>query len=326
MPRLELAQASDIDVIYRESHALWGAGLSLEDYRAFWDDLARTGWARRHLSYRVWVDDRRRLLSSLKLYRPRVRLFGRAGRVAGIGAVFTPRAYRRRGHASALIEAVVDEARARGDLAALLFTDIGTSFYRALGFTELAAEEAWGRLPGAASPPEGVWSLRPMGPSDLETVCRAQARAARARSFAVLRDREYWRYLVERSRSFFARLDGSDLTRRFQLATLNGAFAGYLVTVDSGDIWIIREAEAADDEPSTLAAILRTGAYQARARGMRRVYGWLGREVEHLVPDWRLRFQSRRRAIPMLVALNRSTDLHALKSAERGFIPYLDQF
>jgi hypothetical protein len=64
---------SEIEAIYRESHALWGAGLSYSDYVEFWATCARRQWARDHYRHLVWADGRGGILSSLKLYRPEVR-------------------------------------------------------------------------------------------------------------------------------------------------------------------------------------------------------------------------------------------------------------
>jgi GNAT superfamily N-acetyltransferase len=326
VPLLRIAASEQIDRIYAESYALWGAGLKFPDYREFWNDLARTPWARRALSFHVWCDDDGAVLSSLKLYQPRVRLAGKVGNVAGIGAVFTPKRARRRGHASEMIRAVIEQAGARGDLAALLFSDVGTKIYASLGFRDIPAEEAWGRLDRKAPGPPAGWVLRPMAPADLELARQVRDDECGGRPFAVLRDREHWEYLYERSRNFFARLDGSDLSRRFTLAMQDGNRAGYLVAVESGDVWVVREAGAVGGDPERLAAVLRAGANDARSRGMRRVYGWIPREVSTLVPEWRLTFKKRERAIPMLLRLDGSDDLSLLDAPEAAFIPYLDQF
>jgi len=326
VPRLAEARSHHIDAIYRESYALWGAGLSFEDYRAFWTELSTTGWAHKNLRYLVWLDDDGSLLSSLKLYQPRVRLYDRLGTAAGIGAVFTPRALRGRGHASALIRAVLDEARKRGDIAALLFSDVGTALYRALGFLELSAEEAWGEIRRKLPDPPPGWSLTPMTPAHLDDIIRTHDLGSRERPLAILRDREYWAYLIERSRSFFARLDGSDLSSRFQVALRDGEFAGYLATVDGGDVWIVREIEAVDDDPGSFATVLAMGARQARARGRRRWYNWLPREKSASIPGLRVRFRPRRRAIPMLRRLDGGEPPSSAAAPGATFIPYLDQF
>lgn len=325
MPLLTIARNHQIDTIYRESYALWGAGLTFSGYRAFWSDLSRIPWARKHMSYHVWQGKEDTVLSSLKTYRPVLRLLGRSGRTTGIGAVFTPQMHRGQGYASAMLRAVLDQARERGDMAALLFTDIGTALYRAVGFRELPAEETWGEIGRRTDPGQG-WTLRPMTRDDLDEVRTIHLENSENRPIAVLRDLEYWEYLLERSKCFFNLLDGSDLSARFQVALWEERLAGYLIAVDSRDVWIIREVAARGSDRNALGAILRAGAAQARSRGMRRIYGWLPREVGESVPDWKLRYRSRNRATPMLVRLDGNGDLSDLESLEGSFIPYLDQF
>ena len=57
-----------------DSHALWGAGLSTADYFGMWEDLADSRWGRAWYSWRAVVDPEGHVLSSLKLYRPQLRL------------------------------------------------------------------------------------------------------------------------------------------------------------------------------------------------------------------------------------------------------------
>ena len=90
MPTLAEADRRQVLEIYRQSHSLWGIGLSPADYVALWDDISATEWARRNAEFLVWGDGSGRILSSLKLYRPRVRVLGREMRAAVLGAVFTP--------------------------------------------------------------------------------------------------------------------------------------------------------------------------------------------------------------------------------------------
>ena len=74
MPRLVEAEDRHIERIYRESHALWGVGLSRRDYRELWDEIRATPWGREHARFYAWLDDDGTLLSSLKAYRPMLQL------------------------------------------------------------------------------------------------------------------------------------------------------------------------------------------------------------------------------------------------------------
>ncbi len=326
MPRFVTPTLEQVRTVLTESHALWGAGLSVPDYVGMWEEMADSRWARSWYSWRALVDDHGRILASLKLYRPALRLGEATGRAAAIGAVFTPRALRRRGHAATLIQAALDEAARRGDRAALLFTDIGTEYYRAFGFLPLPCEDALGSIAGASSrAPRGV-TLRSMTVDDLELVSRAQRVSSAGRSLAILRDRDHWEFLLLRAATFFRRLDGSGLERRFMIAMEGSRPIGYLVAVSGPGEWNLREADAFDGDPGTLARVLHAGAADANAHAATTVWGWIPRTVWPLLSAWRLRSQPRQRAIPMALSLDGSELPHGLGTVDGAFIPYLDQF
>jgi len=322
---LSVASPTEIEAIYRESHALWGAGLSYSDYVEFWADVRETGWARDHYRHLVWADGRGGILSSLKLYRPEVRLGRRRVRAAGIGAVFTPVRHRRKGHAAAMLRAVVQEARRRGDAFAILFTDIGTEYYARLGFQALPAFESWGRLPARLRAATGL-SLRSMDVEDLPRVREAHDSWCAPRPFAFLRDDAQWGYLLVRAASFYRRYDGSDLTQRYRLALRDGRFCGYLVAVEGVGQWVVREVGARDGDLDVMADILRAGGMEARAAGLHQVYGWLAPGLAERMPEWRLRTEPRKQAIPMVAPLDEGFGWQDLGPGEDGFLPFLDQF
>ncbi|HEX5044978.1 MAG TPA: GNAT family N-acetyltransferase [Candidatus Polarisedimenticolaceae bacterium] len=322
---LSVASPSEIESIYRESHALWGAGLSYSDYVEFWADVRETGWARDHYRHLVWADGRGGILSSLKLYGPEVRLGSCRVRAAGIGAVFTPVRHRRKGHAAAMLRAVLEEARRRGDAFAILFTDIGTEYYARLGFQALPAFESWGRLPARLRPPPEL-ALRPMESTDLAEVRAAHDAWCAPRPFAFLRDQAQWGYLLVRAASFYRRYDGSDLTQRYRLALRDGRFCGYLVAVEGVGQWVVREVGAVDGDLALMADILRAGGTEARGAGLQQVYGWLAPGLAERLPEWRLRTEPRKQAIPMVASFGDGFDWRDLGPGEDAFLPFLDQF
>jgi hypothetical protein len=61
--------------------------------------------------------------------------------MCGIGAVLTVPEHRSAGHASLLIEHVVEESRREGALLSGLFSEIGAAFYQRLGFSTVALDE-----------------------------------------------------------------------------------------------------------------------------------------------------------------------------------------
>lgn len=326
MPRLVVARKEQVDAIYRESHAVWGAGLTPAAYRDLWDDISHTPWARRWARFYVLLDQRDTILSSLKLYRPLVRYRGVTARCSVLSAIFTPRRHRQRGHARRLVEAALAAAAGEGASLALLFSDIGEAYYRSMGFRTLPAEEQSASLRHAAGFDDRHWLLRPMEDRDLDDVVRAHDAFVRGRPFGIVRDAEHWQFLLTRSARFFARLCDDRVEQRFRIATHRGKFAGYLMTSEGRGEWNVREIGAAGGDPGRMVDVLRAGAAEARRSRLRRFTGWLPPEVVEELRGWRVRVRARRQAVPMVRSLEPGLDLAGLDSASRAFIPYQDQF
>lgn len=326
MPRLVPATDAHVATIYRESHALWGTGLTSAAYRRLWDEISRLPWAARNARFLAWVDDDGAVLSSLKLYRPLVRVGQEVSRASVLGAIFTPRVRRGRGHASAMLRAAIEEARRRGDPVALLFSDIGAGFYARLGFRALPGDEHWGRIPRASESPDPGWESRNAAETDLADIRRAHHESCSRRPLALIRDDEHWEFLLGRTRSFFLHLNDPELRPGLSVVTRGGRFAGYLVTVEGRGEWGVREVGAVDGDPSTMARVFLAGSRAARAAGLRRFCAWLPPELPRRLAGWRIESQPRLRARPMALALDPSLDFAPLMDPRRSFLSYQDQF
>jgi len=125
----------------RGIHPIWGGLLDETRFLAFQRRLADAPEARGRYRMLGWFDGSR-LLSAFKQYD----LQGMAGtkplRIVGIGAVFTPPALRRQGHAFAMLETAIEEARKSGVDGALLFSDIDVRYYERLGFVPVESRES----------------------------------------------------------------------------------------------------------------------------------------------------------------------------------------
>jgi GNAT superfamily N-acetyltransferase len=147
----------------KQTHSFWSGGRTLEAHiesqRA---QLRRAG--RAILRYTGLVDETG-LVASIKRYGLSVHVpgFGRASAV-GVGAVFTRFDSRGTGAATQLLRAVLEEARASGDVLALLYSDIDPAFYERLGFVPLAALEH--SAPVAELPDGDALDLRPATAED----------------------------------------------------------------------------------------------------------------------------------------------------------------
>ena len=114
--------------------------------------------------------------------------------------------------------------------------------------------------------------------------------------------------------------------RRFVVATDRGRPVGYVVAVEGGGEWNLREAAAYDGSSETLARILRAAGAEARTAGSTSIWGWMPRAWGGMIPEWRLRSQPRLRAIPMMRPLGGAVLPDGLDAVDRTLIPYLDQF
>ena len=128
-----VARGPILEQILDDSWPLWGDGLSREAYGRWNAAQLKTPWGREHLA-RVALVDNGRLLASAKRYRFTLSLDGRAVPALGIGAVFTPPTERGRGHAPRLIEHLCEEGARDGCALAMLFSEIGSTYYERFGF------------------------------------------------------------------------------------------------------------------------------------------------------------------------------------------------
>jgi hypothetical protein len=176
---------------------IWGGGLGDERFQGFQRRLADAAEAQGRYRLLGWFDQGG-LTSAMKAYDLRGACAGRPLRLLGIGAVFTPPALRRRGHAAAMLRAAMDEYRAAGAHAAVLFSDIDVRYYERLGFHTLESRECnvdAGGLPRAAG------AFRQAVAGDEEAMARLFA-AARQRDgrFALVRDSWPLRFQLRRLR------------------------------------------------------------------------------------------------------------------------------
>lgn len=170
--------------ILDETYPVWGEGLSRAAYGQWNEAQWRTDWGRAALRRVALVEDER-LLSSAKRYDLQAIVGQETVPVLGIGAVFTPSAFRGRGHARAIVDAMIADAAARGCRYAVLFSDIGTAFYEALGFTAmprtlLTMEVV--RKPRAGAP---ATLVRAGEPADLPVLAEISMHYAAGASFAL---------------------------------------------------------------------------------------------------------------------------------------------
>src|SRR5687767_10701462 len=130
--KLVVATGRILEQILDESWDIWSDGMTRRAYGQFNLAQIRTPWGATRLCRYALLDDEGQLLTSAKRYGFRVRLDDREIEAVGIGAVYTPRPHRGRGHAPLIINRLVENAAAEGAELAVLFSEIGTEYYERL--------------------------------------------------------------------------------------------------------------------------------------------------------------------------------------------------
>lgn len=286
----------------RQTHPFWGGTLTLELHVE--RNLAQMRAAGPGLLRRVgWIDENGELLAALKWYSVLLRVPGPAGprtvRTVGIGSVFTSERHRKRGAATALLRAVLEEARAAGEEAALLYSDIDPAFYARLGFREFPSLDF--AAPVSALPTEGALETRPAASQDEERLQGWYESSYPTTFLRPARDIALWR---------FFRWWNAGATDH--LLFDRGREVGYLSVAPKGATLDVEEWAAPGIDPPRLWATLRRLANDC---GADRVDGWLRQDQV----DARFTRTRRPMAVPMVVDLAGTLSLQQLDPAQSHF-------
>ena len=177
--------------------AQWNDLLTREGYAQYNRAQLRTAWGSQHLE-RVGLVSNGVLLVSAKRYRVTMRLDGRAVPTIGIGAVFTPAEHRGRGHAAALIDHIVEAARADGAAMAILFSEIAPRYYERLGFAVVPMQQALVGVPWKPGAPAVL--VRSGEPRDLDLIVETHHQRAAGYRFSLAYDAGWLQYTLAKKR------------------------------------------------------------------------------------------------------------------------------
>jgi predicted N-acetyltransferase YhbS len=251
--RVVLADEPLIERVLDDTFPVWHEGLSREAYSKWSRGQLRTPWGREHLQRFALLDDAGTHVASLKRYRLPVRVDGRDGWMCGIGAVLTVPEHRGAGHASRLVEQVLDQSRREGALLAGLFSEIGTTFYERLGFSTVALDEVTVRVTrrkGAA-----MTLVRFGDDRDLPAIAALHAvRSADAR-FALRRDTPLVHYAIAKKRLFAGLSTPGTRQLEFFVAEEGVSAVAYVVLSQNQYGWTLEEAGDRDPAGARLGAM-----------------------------------------------------------------------
>ncbi len=250
-----VAEGPLLDQIIGLTHQIWSEGLTQRAYAQWNAAQLRTPWGRQHLQRFALVDDNGHLLATAKRYRYRARLDGRAGWMAGIGAVFTPHLRRGNAYASQLIERLLEAERRDGVLFASLFSEIGTAYYERLGFVAVPLDEVTVRVERRDGAPAML--VRAGDDRDLAALeAMHKVRSADAR-FTLNRDRSMIHYALAKKR-LLAGLGPLGLRQvEFVVAEEGATAVAYALLHENAHGWTLEEAGDRDPAGARLGAMLQ---------------------------------------------------------------------
>jgi predicted N-acetyltransferase YhbS len=254
VPQLVPAAGDYLRQILEDTFPIWNDGLDAERYARFWDAQRLTPWGSSHLD-RVALVENDRVISSAKRYDLSARLEGRIRRVLGIGAVFTTPARRGQGAAVRLIEAMLEAAEAEGYEYALLFSEIGPTFYERLDFVPVPVLES--RLEVTLKGGAPAVLVRAGDDHDIPSIAEMSARRAEGARFALARSEDWIRYGIAKRR-LLAGLGPRGLRELEFLVTEEGHQAvAYIVSSIHQGQWFIEDAGDRDPAGARLGAMLQ---------------------------------------------------------------------
>jgi len=268
------AEGAILDEILSATYDIWHEGLSRTAYARYYAAQKATAWGRAHLD-RLALVEGRDVLASLKVYRFDATLDARPVRVAGLGAVFTQPAHRRRGAARELIDRVLEQAAGDGADVALLFSEIGAEYYARLGFTAIETRDVALRVSEPARRGAPMTMVRGGDDRDLDDlVAMGKTRAAPYR-FALDRGRDLIQHAIVRRRLLAGLGPIGKREVRYYIAEEGASAAAYVLVRIRGAEWTLEECGDRDPTGARAGAILQVLLARDPAERRPEIDAWL---------------------------------------------------
>jgi len=251
---MEILGGALLDQVLDDTYPPWGEGLTRRAYGQWNAAQTKTAWGREHL-HRVGLIEGDDVLVSAKRYLFDGLVEGRPEKVLGIGAVFTPERRRGRQLAPQLIEAMLADGQARGCTIAVLFSEIGASYYERLGFTAIPRTLVTIDIPRTRRGAPGTM-VRAVTPADLPQIASISMAYAKDAGVALDRTPEFIEFSLTRRR-LRAGLGPSGLRTLEVFVAEEGYRAAAYIVVSRGPEGVVLE-ECGDRDPrgSRIGAML----------------------------------------------------------------------
>jgi hypothetical protein len=274
MSQLVPADGILTDHILDGTHELWHDGLARQPYGRFWQAQLATVWGQRRLTRWALVDGAR-LLCSAKVYTFDAVLDGRAVKIAGIGAVFTPIPERGRGAAADLMARLMDHASRNGYDAALLFSEIGAGYYARLGFVTIPLADLTVRVledDRRGAPAMMVRSGEDRDLADIASIDAARAAPAR---FHLERYRDLVKFSIAKRRLHAGLAAPGTRELQFFIAEEGASAVAYVVISVKDDEWTIDSCGDRDPAGARLGGLLQVLVAREPSRRRPTIKAWL---------------------------------------------------
>lgn len=253
--RLVIADGELLENILDHTFTIWNEGLTRAAYGRWNTAQQRTRWGQAHLQRLALVDEHGTLLSTAKRYRFDASLDGRAIRMCGVGAVFTPVALRGQGYATVLLEHLLDRERRDGVELAALFSEIEPAFYQRLGFAAVPLDEVTVGVVRKDGAPATL--VRAGEERDLPAIAAMHDTRSTDVRFRLRRDPSQIQFALARKR-LLAGLGPSGLRHVEFFVVEEGASAvAYAVLSTNANGWTLEEAGDRDPAGARLGALLQ---------------------------------------------------------------------
>ncbi|MBU6428336.1 MAG: GNAT family N-acetyltransferase [Cyanobacteria bacterium REEB65] len=255
---LALASGELRDRALEQTHPLWGAAVSLAEYRRRTAEAMDTAWGHENYHLYVVLGPNGDVQASCKVYELPMWALGRPVRTIGLGAVFTAPEHRRAGIATRMLKALMARYADRGFRLATLFSDVAPTLYERLGFRQLASKTYQAARDLMPPPPaDAIWR-RPT-PMDAAILADIQEGTARSFSLSYGRTPGLWAFELARGEATLLVLEQQ------------GEIAGYAaLSTHQDQLWL---QDWGARSASCAAAIVRTALTWSREAKV--LCGWL---------------------------------------------------
>lgn len=258
-----------------QTHEIWSGGWSLPAHIERQKDILRR--AGPDILRYIGLVDETGLIASMKRYGLIVHVPGAGSMPAiGIGAVFTRKDARKKGAAAKLLHWLLEDARSTGHALALLYSEIGTSYYEKFGFVALPSNEhsaATKDLPSTTS-----LSIRPAVPEDEAAMIAFHEASWDPKIVRIARKIEHLRFFRFRNsadQTFLLQRNGIDVG--YVIAALHDGKRDDGVVATERTLWVDEWAAPGIDTADIFGAI----RIVARTQSADRIAGWLSPWHEH---------------------------------------------